>query len=287
MACQSNTPLEYRTGCFKTHFFYPFILPLVVFFLIYISLYIGKDHYDSQFDELYKLNNSEEAYLNLMRKENDYHIAIIVISAIELVNIIIFVLFAFMYSINASKIIEKTYKYQIFLLILISLVRVYISLLIPSVKVAMFESIYIRYIDEFPLSFLFSPTGLFTFMFVYITNKVFNNNIGLKDISVSNWHVLAILLVVCWRFARSIYNIYESSKFIESSKKSDEEFIQYLKRDNEKWYKVINIESKIKKILSIPDEVDKPITKQPTATTKPTKSLKELEAEIDAEINRM
>jgi hypothetical protein len=281
MVCQLNTPLENRTGCFKTHFFYPFILPLVVFFLIYISLYIGKDHYDNQFDELYNKKNNE-AYLNLMKKENDYHIAIIVISAIELVNIIIFVLFAFMYSINASKIIEKTYKYQIFLLILISLVRVYISLLIPSVKVAMFESIYIRYIDEFPLAFLFSPTGLFTFMFVYITNKVFNNNIGLKDISVSNWHILAILLVVCWRFARSIYNIYESSKFIESSKKSDEEFIQYLKRDNEKWYKVINIESKIKKILSIPDEVDKP-----TATTKPTKSLEELEAEIDAEINRM
>lgn len=282
MACQSNTPLEYRTGCFKTHFFYPFILPLVIFFLIYISLYIGKDHYDSQFDELYKLNNSEEAYLNLMRKENDYHIAIIVISVIELVNIIIFVLFAFMYSINASKIIEKTYKYQIFLLILISLGRIYISLLIPSVKVAMFESIYIRYINEFPLSFLFSPTGLFTFMFLYITNRVFNNNIGLKDISISNWHVLAIILVISWRFGRSIYNIYESSKFIENSKKSDEEFFEYLNKNNEKWYKVINIEPKIKKIFSIADKVDKPIT-----TTKPTKSLKELETEIDYEINKL
>ena len=72
--------------------------------------------------------------------------------------------------------------------------------------------------------------------------NVFNSSTGTKDINISNWYIVSVILILVWRFARSIYNIVESAEFIEVVNSDNATFAKYLQKDNDKWFRIFQLD---------------------------------------------
>ena len=226
---------------FTSYIIYPIIVPIIIFLAIYGSLYIGQKSYD---DEINKMVDEKTyaSYIELRKSERKYYIMMIVVSAFELLLVSTMLILILLYSVGAGNLLTKIYKPLVFGIILISFIRMYGGLIFPSLIVSKLENLYIRYVNEFPMQFLFGSIGLVSFLFIYITMSVFNNTISVKSVSESAWQIVAVLIVLLWRLARSLFNIINSAEFLDKSSSSDEKFDEYLANDTEKWMKVLGLD---------------------------------------------
>lgn len=241
MVCDFSVPYKMRSGCFTTHIIYPIIVPTIFFMLIYFSFYLGKDQYEEELN-LLVVNKNYENYMNFRRSEKKYYIVLLCISIIEIILISVMLTLLFLYILNISTFIQSIYKLLVFCIVILSVIRLLIGLLVPSIKVSVMERIYLNYSKEFPLNFIFGSIGMIAVLFIYITMNVFNNTTGTKNIDISNWYIVSVILILVWRFARSIYNIVESAEFIEIANSDNATFAKYLQKDNDKWYRIFQLD---------------------------------------------
>jgi len=241
MVCNSSVPYQLRTGCFKTHIIYPIVIPTIMFLMIYLSLYLGKDQYEESLNRIV-VNKNYENYMNFRKSEKNSYIVLLCMSIIEVVLISIMLTLLFLYVLNINTVIERIYKQLVFCIIVLSVIRLLVGLLVPSIKVSFMERIYVNYAGEFPMQFIFGSVGLIAVLFIYITMNVFNSSTGTKDINISNWYIVSVVLILVWRFARSIYNIVESVEFIEVANSDNATFAKYLQKDNDKWFRIFQLD---------------------------------------------
>jgi len=211
-----------------------------MFLMIYFSFYLGKDQYNGEISE-FLANKNYDNYMNFRKSEKNSYITLLCMSIIEVVLISIMLTLLFLYVLNISAFIERVYKQLVFCIVVLSIIRMLVGLIVPSINVSLIERVYLNYSEEFPMQFMFGAVGLIAMLFIYITMNVFNSSNGTKDIHISNWYIVSVVLILVWRFARSIYNIVESAEFIEVANSDNATFAKYLQKNNDKWYRIFQL----------------------------------------------
>jgi hypothetical protein len=200
---------------FYKDFFYPIILPSIIVFFAMLGVYIGSRYYYSDIENKLVLlrNNVNTTYIDHINRLSKIHYYTnIVFITTHCILVAILTMTIIFYMITGREMLRISYYTQLRLAILLFSINTFLSLAVPDVEVSLIESYYIGYIKNNMTNFFFQRLTPMLILITYSLIFIRYNINGVKNISSSRWHQVAILIITVFLFVRDIFFITDAFK---------------------------------------------------------------------------